>query len=194
MLAAVLFGEGELGLPPGLNTAAMPWWVQALFMAAILGVNAYLLVKFRNAEIRKTETDTDLKKEAAREAAKREDDDSAIGQWKAIARDAIKRRGEDEERHRKQMLETEETHNKKMAEIVAATRTEIHEVRNELGARITRADEEIADLRHKEWKCQKRMARFEGIARAKGWDISGEPEDNDDSNEFAQPPDTRESD
>jgi hypothetical protein len=182
----VLWAEGELGLPTGLNTAPMPWWVNALFMTAVLGVNAFILLQVRRADIRKINTDIDLKLEESRvaaalalETAKRDEDNSALAQWKAIARNEIKLRGEAEEWHRKRQLDTEEANNKKMSDLVGATRAEVHELRNEMGTRITRADAEIAELRTKEWECQKRMARFEGIARAKGWDIARDETDRD---------------
>jgi len=58
-----------------------------------------------------------------------------------------------------------------MSDLVAATRTEVHQLRNDLGARISHADAEIAELRDKEWRCQRRMARWEGVARANGWEM-----------------------
>lgn len=173
LFAAGLFADaGELGLPS--TTAPMPWWVNALFMATVVGVNAYLLLIVRRADVSKIYAELEQKKEATRQA----EDNSALAQWKAIARNEIKLRGEAEERQRKQMLEVEEGHNRKMADLVAATRTEVHELRNDLGLRITQANAEIADLRVKEWKCQKRMATFEGIARANGWQLpDGDGED-----------------
>lgn len=186
-----LLAEGDLGFPPGLNTAAMPWWVTAVFMAIVLAFNAYVVLQVRKTDLRKINTDIDLKLEAAREQAKKDEENSALAQWKAIARNEIKLRGEAEERHRKQQLESEESHNKKMADLVGATRAEVHELRNEMGARITRADSEIADLRKKEWKCQRRMARWEGIAKANGWNMPEEDESEnwgDESGEIDLPP------